>query len=152
MCRTTPLTLTSMSDFNVKFVIIFVLMVCAFGVATTEFVLVGVLGSVADGFGVSVPAAGLLVTAYMVVVSVGGPLATVATRRVPRRALLVATMAVALVAAVASAVAPGYGALMAARMGSALAQALFMAVASQVAMAAVAPERRTAAVAGVFNG
>ncbi len=141
-----------MSGLSVHFMIIVVLMVCAFGVATTEFVLVGVLGQVADALGVSVAQAGLLVTAYMLVVSIGGPAATVLTRRVPRRPLLVATMAIALLAATGSAMAPGYGWLMVARMASALAQALFMAVASQVAMAAVAPERRTAAVASVFNG
>ncbi|BCJ62324.1 MFS transporter [Micromonospora endophytica] len=132
--------------------ILYVLFVCSFAVATAEFVLVGLLPQVAADLGVSVPAAGQLVTAYMIVVTVGGPVAAVLTRRLPRRELLAATMALATVSAVASAMATSYPMLLTARLGSALAQALFMAVASQVAMAAVPPERQTVAVARVFGG
>ncbi|WP_433528176.1 MFS transporter [Micromonospora sp. CA-263727] len=132
--------------------IIYVLFVCSFAVATAEFVLVGLLPQVATDLDVSVPAAGQLVTAYMVVVTVGGPVATVLTRRLPRRELLAATMALATGSAAASAMATSYPMLLSARLGSALAQALFMAVASQVAMASVPPERQTTAVARLFGG
>ncbi|WP_341720969.1 MFS transporter [Micromonospora sp. FIMYZ51] len=132
--------------------ILYVLFVCSFAVATAEFVLVGLLPQVAADLGVSVPAAGQLVTAYMIVVTVGGPVAAVLTRRLPRRELLAGTMALATLSAVASAMATSYPMLLTARLGSALAQALFMAVASQVAMAAVPPERQTVAVARVFGG
>src|SRR3954469_20060548 len=127
-------------------------MVCSFAVATAEFVLVGLLPEIAADLAVSVSAAGQLVTVYMLVVTVGGPAAAVLTRRMPRRGLLAATMALATGAAALSAVAGSYGVLLAARRGSAVAQALFMAVASQVAMAAVPAERQTAAVARVFAG
>ncbi|MCZ7422619.1 MFS transporter [Verrucosispora sp. WMMA2121] len=132
--------------------IIYVLFVCSFAVATAEFVLVGLLPQVATDLDVSVAAAGQLVTAYMIVVTVGGPVATVLTRRLPRRELLAGTMALATVSAVASAMASSYALLLSARLGSALAQALFMAVASQVAMASVPPERQTVAVARLFGG
>ncbi|MFY1576317.1 MFS transporter [Verrucosispora sp. WMMD703] len=132
--------------------IIYVLFVCSFAVATAEFVLVGLLPQVATDLDVSVAAAGQLVTAYMIVVTVGGPVATVLTRRLPRRKLLAGTMALATVSAVASAMATSYPMLLSARLGSALAQALFMAVASQVAMASVPPERQTVAVARLFGG
>lgn len=132
--------------------LIVVLMLCSFAVATAEFVLVGLLPEIAADLAVSVPAAGQLVTVYMLVVTVGGPVATVLTRRLPRRSLLAATMALSTGAAALSAVADSYGVLLVARFGSAVAQALFMAVASQVAMAAVPAERQTAAVARVFGG
>ena len=132
--------------------IIYVLMLCSFAVATAEFVLVGLLPQVAAELDVSLPVAGQLVTAYMLVVTVGGPVATILTRRVARRELLLATMALACACALGCALAGSYLVLLATRLGSALAQALFMAVASQVAMAAVPPERRTAAVARVFGG
>ncbi|WP_189081777.1 MFS transporter [Mangrovihabitans endophyticus] len=132
--------------------IVAVLMVCSFAVATAEFVLVGLLPQIAADVGVPVGVAGQLVTVYMLVGAVGGPVAAVVTRRVPRRGLLAATMALAVVSALWCAVAGSYGALMAARAGSALAQALFMAVASQVLMAAVPERRRTAAVARLFGG
>jgi len=141
-----------MSGFSFVFMILIVLMICSFAVATTEFVLVGMLPEISGSLGVSVATAGLLVTIYMGVVTVGGPAAAVLTRRVPRRPLLIATMAVAVGAAGVSALAGSYAVLMAGRMGSALAQALFMAVASQIAMAAAPPEKQTAAVARVFNG
>ena len=135
--------------------LIVVLMLCSFAVATAEFVLVGLLPEIAADLAVSVSAAGQLVTVYMLVVTVGGPAATVLTRRLPRRGLLAATMALATGAAALSAVAGSYGVLLVARLGSAVAQALFMAVASQVAMAANSAgpaARQTAAVARVFAG
>jgi len=129
-----------------------VLLLCAFAVATTEFILVGLLPEVAADLNVSLATAGLLVTAYMLVGTVGGPVAAVITRRLPRRELLALTMALALASAALSARAQTYGLLLGTRLGSALAQALFVAVASQVAMLAVPPARQTAAVARVFNG
>ena len=120
--------------------LIVVLMLCSFAVATAEFVLVGLLPEIAADLTVSVSAAGQLVTAYMLVVTVGGPVATVLTRRLPRRSLLAATMALATVAAALSAAAGSYGVLLVARLGSAVAQALFMAVAT-VARAIVAARR-----------
>ena len=128
------------------------LMLCSFAVATAEFVLVGLLPQIAGDLAVSLPLAGQLVTVYMLVVTLGGPAATILTRRVPRRELLIATMALACLSAALSVPAHSYGVLLAARLGSALAQALFMAVASQVAMAAVPAARQTAAVARVFGG
>ena len=129
-----------------------VLLLCAFAVATTEFVLVGLLPDVAAGLAVSLPTVGLLVTAYMLVATIGGPVATVLTQRAKRRRVLACTMALALASAVVSARADSYGLLLGARLGSALAQALFVAVASQVAMAVVPAARQTAAVARIFNG
>lgn len=129
-----------------------ILLLCSFAVATAEFVLVGLLPEISTDLDVSVPAAGFLVTAYMLVVTVGGPAAMLLTRRWARRGVLIAAMAVAAISALASALAPNYGVLLVSRLGSAVGQALFVAVASQVAMAVVAPERQTAAVARIFNG
>ncbi|MEU7531710.1 MFS transporter [Saccharothrix sp. NPDC042600] len=129
-----------------------VLMLCAFAVGTSEFIVVGVLPEVAADLGVALPTAGLLVTAYAVSVAVGGPVLTVLTGRLPRRSLLIAVMALALLASTASALAPNYELLMTARMVAALSQGLFFAVASQVAVAAVPPEKQTAAIAKIVNG
>ncbi|SDM83962.1 MFS transporter [Allokutzneria albata] len=129
-----------------------VLMLCAFSVGTSEFVIVGVLPEVAADLSVSLPVAGMLVTAYAVAVALGGPVLTVLTGRLPRRPLLIAVMALGTVAAVLSALAADYTLLMGARMLAALAQGLFLSVASQVAIASVPPERQTAAVAKVVNG
>ncbi|WP_231499890.1 MFS transporter [Saccharothrix sp. NRRL B-16314] len=132
--------------------IAFILMLSAFAVGTSEFIIVGVLPEVAADLGVDVPTAGLLVTAYAVSVAVGGPVLTVFTGRIARRTLLISVMALAFVASVASALADDYALLMVARMVAALAQGLFFAVASQIAIAAVPPEKQTAAIAKVVNG
>jgi DHA1 family inner membrane transport protein len=58
-------------------------MVCVFGVTTGEFVIAGILPAVADDLGVSVPAAGLLVTAYALGMIAGGPLLTAMTAASP---------------------------------------------------------------------
>src|SRR5689334_7930037 len=129
-----------------------ILLLCSFAVATAEFVLVGLLPEISTDLGVSVPAAGFLVTAYMAVATVGGPAAVVLTRRLPRRSVLATAMGIAGGSALLSALAPSYGVLLVGRLGSALGQALFVAVASQVAMAVVPGPRQTAAVARVFNG
>lgn len=141
-----------MSHFSVVAVIAFILMLSAFAVGTSEFIIVGVLPEVAADLGVDVPTAGLLVTAYAVSVAVGGPVLTVFTGRIARRTLLISVMALAFVASVASALADDYALLMVARMVAALAQGLFFAVASQIAIAAVPPEKQTAAIAKVVNG
>lgn len=132
--------------------ILYVLLLSAFAVATTEFILVGLLPQVSVDLGVSLSTAGLLVSVYMAVVTVGAPAAVLLTRRLPRRRVLAAALVLAIGSAVGSALSGTFGELLASRMGSALAQALFVAVASQVAMAAVPPERQTAAIAKVFNG
>ena len=48
----------------------------AFGIGTTEFVVMGMLPEIADGFGVSVSAVGLLISVYAVGVVVGAPTLT----------------------------------------------------------------------------
>ncbi|RZQ62194.1 MFS transporter [Amycolatopsis suaedae] len=128
------------------------LMLCAFAVATSEFIIIGVMPEVAGDLGVSLPTAGLLVTAYAVAVAVGGPVLTVVARNLPRRPLLVGLMALATGAAVLSALAQTYPLLMGARILGALAQGLFLSVASQVAIASVPEEKQTAAIAKVVNG
>lgn len=66
------------------------LAIAAFGIGTTEFVMMGVLPQVAETFNASIPTAGNLITAYAVGVVVGAPLITATCARVPRKTLLLA--------------------------------------------------------------
>ena len=50
----------------------------------------GPLPVIADDLGVSIPSAGLLISAYALGVVIGAPLMTITTGRVPRRTLLIA--------------------------------------------------------------
>ncbi len=84
----------------------------AFGIGTTEFVIMGLLLQIAGDLHVSVPAAGLLISGYALGVFVGAPVLTLATRRLPRKQVLLALMAIFTLGNVACALAPGYGVLM----------------------------------------
>ncbi|MFE0025366.1 MFS transporter [Amycolatopsis sp. NPDC059021] len=64
----------------------------AFGIGTTEFVMMGVLPQAAADFGVSIPTAGYLISGYALGVVVGAPLLTAAAVRLPRKTMLLAMM------------------------------------------------------------
>ena len=66
----------------------------AFGIGVTEFAPMGLLPVIATDLGVSIPTAGLLISAYALGVMLGAPLMTLTTGRMPRRALLIGLAAV----------------------------------------------------------
>ena len=66
----------------------------AFGIGTTEFVVMGMLPEIADDLGVSVSAVGLLISAYAVGVVLGAPTLTALGLRFTPRQTLVALMVV----------------------------------------------------------
>ncbi len=124
----------------------------AFGIGTTEFVIMGLLQQVATDFHVSLAAAGLLISGYALGVAVGAPVLTIASRRLPRKTVLLALMAIFTIGNIACALAPGYGTLMVARVITSLAHGTFFGVGSVVATGLVAPERRASAIATMFTG
>jgi len=128
------------------------LMLCVFGITTGEFVLAGILPDVAAGLDVSIPSAGLLVTAYALGMIAGGPLLTALTARYPRKPLIMALLAVAVAGNVVSALAPGYAVLFAARVVTALVTATFFANAIVIVATAAPPERQASAVAKLVLG
>jgi len=128
------------------------LAVGAFGIGVTEFAPMGMLPVIADDLGVSIPAAGLLVSAYAFGVLVGAPVMTLTTGRVPRRTLLVGLMGIFTLGNLLSALAPEYWTLMAARVVTSFNHGAFFGVGAIVAASVVAPNRRAGAVAAMFMG
>ncbi|WP_339348552.1 MFS transporter [uncultured Sphingomonas sp.] len=124
----------------------------AFGIGVTEFAPMGMLPSIASDLGVSMPAAGLLVSAYAIGVLVGAPLMTLTTARVDRRTLLIALMGLFTIGNALSALADGYWTLMIARVVTSFNHGAFFGVGSVVAASLVPPERRAGAVAAMFTG
>lgn len=84
------------------------LAVGAFGIGTTEFVIMGLLPEVADDLHVSIPTAGHLVSAYALGVVIGAPLLAALTSRMSRRTVLIGLMALFVAGNALSAFAPGY--------------------------------------------
>ncbi|NPC68449.1 MFS transporter [Corallococcus exiguus] len=128
------------------------LAVGAFGIGVTEFAPMGMLPVIAGDLGVSIPAAGLLVSAYAFGVLLGAPVMTLTTGRVPRRTLLVGLMGIFTLGNLLSALAPEYWTLMAARVVTSFNHGAFFGVGAIVAASVVAPNRRAGAVAAMFMG
>src|SRR5689334_17736967 len=122
------------------------LAVGAFGLGTTEFVMMGLLPDVADDLGISIPTAGHLVSAYALGVVIGAPLLAAVTARMSRRKVLIGLMGLFVVGNAASAFAPGEYALLAARFVSGLPHGAFFGVGAVVATGMVAPERKARSV------
>jgi DHA1 family inner membrane transport protein len=128
------------------------LAVGAFGIGTTEFVMMGLLPDVADDLHISIPAAGHLVSAYALGVVIGAPLLAAVTARMSRRTVLIALMALFVAGNALSAFAPGYDSLLAARFLSGLPHGAFFGVGAVVATTMVAPERKARSVSLMFLG
>jgi DHA1 family inner membrane transport protein len=124
----------------------------AFGIGVTEFAPMGMLPMIADDLGVSIPAAGLLVSAYAMGVLIGAPLMTLTTGRIDRRTLLIGLMGIFTLGNALSALADGYAMLMAARIVTSFNHGAFFGVGSVVAASLVPPDRRAGAVAAMFSG
>ncbi|MBB3637667.1 MFS transporter [Variovorax atrisoli] len=124
----------------------------AFGIGTTEFVIMGLLMQVSTDLHVSITAAGLLISGYALGVAVGAPVLTIATRKLPRKTVLLALMAIFTLGNLTCALAPNYEMLMAARVITSLAHGTFFGVGSVVATGLVPPERRASAIAIMFTG
>ncbi|MFE7566282.1 MFS transporter [Streptomyces sp. NPDC057539] len=124
----------------------------AFGIGTTEFVIMGLLPEVAADYGVTIPTAGLLVTGYALGVVLGAPLMTVLGTRIPRKRMLMVLMGLFVVGNVISALAPSFGLMLTGRVVASLAHGAFFGIGSVVAAGLVAPEKKAGAIAMMFTG
>lgn len=129
-----------------------VLGLAVFALGTSEFMLAGLLQPIARDLHVSIPRAGLLVSAFAIGMVVGAPVLAAATLRLPRRVTLMALLAVFGLGQVAGGLAPAYGVLFASRVVSALACAGFWAVGAAVAMSLVPAGARARAMAVMIAG
>ncbi|MCP3726262.1 MFS transporter [Paraburkholderia sp. CNPSo 3272] len=128
------------------------LAVAAFGIGTTEFVIMGLLPDVARDLSVSIPAAGMLVSAYALGVTIGAPIVAIAIANVPRKQALMRLIGIFIVGNLLCALAPNYSVLMAARIVTAFCHGAFFGIGSVVAAGLVAPNRRAQAIALMFTG
>lgn len=128
------------------------LALCAFGIGTTEFAPMGLLTEIADDLGVSIPTAGLLISAYAIGVFVGAPLLTLGGARVPRKALLLGLMGVFVLGNVLAALSASYDMLLSARVITALMHGPFFGVGAVVAGRLVPPGKQGSAIALMFAG
>jgi DHA1 family inner membrane transport protein len=124
----------------------------AFAIGTTEFVIVGLLPTIAADLGVTLPSAGLLVSLYALGVAVGAPLLTALTGKVPRKVLLLSLMVLFTVGNLLAWKAPGYESLIIARIVTGLAHGVFFSIGSTIATSLVSKEKAASAIAIMFTG
>ena len=129
-----------------------VLALSAFGIGTTEFVIMGLLPDVATDLGVTIPAAGWLVTGYALGVVIGAPFMAMATARLPRRTALILLMSIFIIGNALCALAADYSLLMVARVITALCHGAFFGIGAVVAGTLVPANRQASAVALMFSG
>jgi DHA1 family inner membrane transport protein len=123
-----------------------------FAIGTGEFVIMGLLPEVARGLGVTIPQAGHAISAYALGVVIGAPVLAVLAANWPRRALLIALMALFAAGNLASALAPGYVSLLLLRFVAGLPHGTYFGVAALVAASLAPPNRRASAVGLVMSG
>ncbi|PYF74297.1 MFS transporter [Pedobacter nutrimenti] len=128
------------------------LTISAFAIGTTEFVIVGLLQTVAKDLNISIPSAGLLVSLYAIGVAIGAPILTALTSRIPRKPLLISLMALFIIGNGLASIAPGFITLVLARVITGFAHGVFFAIGATIAAALVPAEKRASAIAIMFSG
>ncbi|MCS2152935.1 MFS transporter [Scandinavium goeteborgense] len=128
------------------------LTISAFAIGTTEFVIVGLVPTIAEQLSVSLPSAGLLVSIYALGVAIGAPVLTALTGRMPRKQLLLALMVLFTAGNLLAWQAPGYGTLVLARLLTGLAHGVFFSIGSTIATSLVPKEKAASAIALMFGG
>jgi len=124
----------------------------SFGIGCAEFVIMGLLLQVSTDLHVSIAAAGMLVSGYALGVFAGAPVLTLLTRRMPRKAVLLALMVIYTVGNAACALAPDYATLMVARVLTSLTHGTFFGVGAVVATGLVPEARKASAISIMFSG
>jgi MFS transporter, DHA1 family, inner membrane transport protein len=131
---------------------IYALALAAFSIGTAEFIISGILPPLAADLAVSIPTAGLLVTAYAIGVAIGGPILTIMTARFSPKQVIVTVLIMFALSQVLCALAPDYGLLMLARLLAACGHGVFFGAGNVVVARLVPPERRGAAFSLFIGG
>ncbi|OZI81910.1 MFS transporter [Bordetella genomosp. 6] len=131
---------------------LFALATGAFAIGTTEFTPMGLLPVIADGVQVSIPTAGMLISAYAVGVMLGAPVMTLLFARFGKRAALMSLMLIFTIGNLLSAFAPSYATLLLSRLITSLNHGAFFGIGAVVAASVVPREKQASAIAAMFMG
>jgi len=128
------------------------LTISAFGIGTTEFVIVGLLPTVANDLKTSISSAGLLVSLYALGVAVGAPILTALTSRINRKKLLLGVMVLFIIGNGLASIAPSFITLVLARILTGFAHGVFFSIGATIAASLVPEDKRASAIAIMFAG
>lgn len=128
------------------------LAVGAFAIGTTEFSPMGFLPEIARDLDISIPRAGMLISAYALGVMIGAPLMTLWLSRYSKHKALILLMAIFTIGNLLAMLAPNYLGLMGARLITSLNHGAFFGIGSVVAASVVPKDKQASAVAMMFMG
>src|ERR1700722_19115050 len=128
------------------------LAVSAFGIGTSEYIIMGLLPDLAHSLGVSIPKSGILVSGYALSVTLGSPLVALALSRMDRKRALLILMGMFIAGNALCALAPTFLLLLIARILTALCHGAFFGIGSIMAFHLVPRSERAQAIALMFSG
>jgi MFS transporter, DHA1 family, inner membrane transport protein len=131
---------------------ILALTIAAFGIGTSEYVIMGLLPDLAQSFRISIPRAGIIVSAYALSVTFGSPLVALALSKQERKRSLIALMSIFLLGNICCALSSNFFLMIAARILTALCHGAFFGTGSIVAANLVPKEKRAQAITTMFSG
>ncbi|MFB5678011.1 MFS transporter [Paenibacillus terreus] len=131
---------------------VYILALVSFLVGTSEYIISGILDQIAETLGVSVAAAGQLITVFSLTYAIGTPILMAITAQLDRRKLLLYALGLFIVANVLSFVLPGFGMFIAARIVMALGAGVVVVTALSIAAKIAAPGKQASALATVVMG
>jgi predicted MFS family arabinose efflux permease len=129
-----------------------VLAVGMFALGTDSFVMAGVLPQIAHAFQVPIGPAGQVTTVYAITYALMAPTIAAVAAHIPRKTLLLSSLATFVVANLATALAPSFGIALATRLLAGFGAAMFAPTATGAAATMVSPEKRGFALAVVITG
>jgi len=128
------------------------LTISAFAIGTTEFVLVGLVPTIASQLAISLPSAGLLISVYALGVAIGAPVLTALTGKIPRKSLLIGLMTLFTFGNILAWLSPNYETLLVAHLLTGLAHGVFFSIGSTIAASLVAKDKAASGIAIMFGG
>lgn len=128
------------------------LTISAFAIGTTEFVIVGLLPTVASDLSISISSAGLLVSLYAAGVAIGAPILTALTGKIPRKQLLLGIMLLFILGNGLAAMAPTFELLIFSRILTGFAHGVYFSIGSTIAASLVPSDKRASAISIMFAG
>ena len=131
---------------------VYILAIAAFVVGTVELIIGGTLDLVANDLGVSISAAGQLITIFSVVFALSGPVLLALTGKFERKTLYVGALSIFLIGNIISAFSVNYGMLMFSRVICAASGSLIIALSVTLASSVVEPHFRARAIGIIFMG
>ncbi|MDD0820666.1 MFS transporter [Bacillus cereus] len=131
---------------------IYILAIVSFLVGTSEYIISGILDTIADSLGITLAAAGQLITIFSLVYGIFTPILMGITSSIDRRKLMIFSLGLFVIGNILAFILPGYGLFVVARVIMALGAGMVVVTALTIA-AKIAPEgKQGSAIATVVMG